>query len=192
MRSQGLHFELSFGMDDAASGDPASSAEPVLLRDAGPIAIRGRIDRVDRVEFEDRRGLLVVDYKTGRLPTQRQMIEGQNLQAPLYAAAAGKLLGEECLGGVFHRIGPAGAKTKQYFAAIREYGGQLKPDDDYPKRHQETLALVGQFVQAMRAGRFDVLPTHDCPMRCPFKRICHFSQARLQATRPQDGPGGAS
>jgi len=182
LNREGLHFELGFGMADAepASLDPASRAEPVAVATpAGTVRVRGRIDRVDRIRFEDRRGLMVIDYKTGRLPAGADILAGRSVQLPLYAAVVAQMLGEGCLGGAFHRIGPARSAYERLFAAVSRHGGRYKLSDRYEADLAAAIEHVGRFVQAMRAGRFDLMPTHQCPSYCPFRRICHFSQARL-------------
>jgi len=51
---------------------------------------------------------------------------------------------------------------------------------------------VGEFLTAMREGRFDLLPTDDCPGYCPFRQVCQFSPARNELKRPsQRRSGGA-
>jgi len=191
-----LHFELAFGPDvePAAEGGEAGGAEPVVLATpAGDIRLRGRIDRVDRVRFDDVEGLLVVDYKTGRLPTEDDMKSGRSVQMPLYAAAVEALLGAECIGGAFHRIGSPTARFERFFAAvtISRGGRAYKLDEEYDEKRRNALEIVGRFVRQMAAGRFDLLPTHDCPAYCPFRRICHYSPARgrIRAAAAGDGEG---
>jgi ATP-dependent helicase/nuclease subunit B len=136
------------------------------------------IDRVDRAAFEEFRGLMVIDYKTARLPSRADIVSGRNLQLPLYAAAASAMLGGACLGGVFERIGPSNAARQRLFAAMSKHRGKYKSDNEYEDDLRTAIEHVGQFVQAMRTGRFDLLPTHQCPSYCPFRQICHFSRAR--------------
>ena len=176
------HFELAFGRPrgDDDPVDPASSAEPVVLpTPAGPLRLRGKIDRVDWVETEDHAGLLVVDYKTGALPTQADMNAGRNLQAPLYAAAAEAMLHRDCLGGAFHGIT---RNTAAHFSALRPPRGD---DRTFAQRRTDAMATAGWFATAMRSGLFDALPTHTCPSWCPYRRICHYADARADLKRPR-------
>ena len=186
LNTESLHFELAFGqeIDDAEAHDPASGPEPLTIATpAGEIRVRGRIDRVDRVRFEDVEGLLVVDYKTGRLPTDSDFAEGRSLQVPLYAAAAEALLGATCVGGAFHRIGEGRASRERFFAEVTASHGRAgyKVDEKYEEKLQAALATVGWFVEGMAAGRFDAAPTHPCPSYCPYRRICHYSPARAES-----------
>ena len=175
------HFELAFGQPrgDDEPVDPASSAEPVVLpTPAGRVRLRGKIDRVDWVETEDHAGLLVVDYKTGGLPTQADMNAGRNLQAPLYAAAAETMLHRDCLGGAFHGIA---RRTVAHFSALHPPRGD---DRTFSQRMTDAMATAGDFAAAMRGGLFDALPTHTCPSWCPYRRICHYADARADLKRP--------
>ncbi|HEY8449138.1 MAG TPA: PD-(D/E)XK nuclease family protein, partial [Bacillota bacterium] len=74
--------ELAFG---EAGGLPPL----ILASDAGPVALRGRIDRVDVAEVAGQTWLRVIDYKSGRrsLPLA-DVYHGLALQLPLYLAVA--------------------------------------------------------------------------------------------------------
>lgn len=90
-----IGIEVPFGFETSGRPDPLAQEEPVTL-DLGPelrFALRGRIDRIDRLgphEYE------VVDYKTGYCwrPTKRDALlgQGQRVQHALYALAAEQLL----------------------------------------------------------------------------------------------------
>lgn len=113
---------------------------------------------------------------------------------PLYAEAARQLLGCDCLGGVFHRVGRSKKLQEHYFARMRFIRGRYAEVDDYEDLLSKVLARVGEFLQAMREGRFDVMPTADCPSYCPFRQICHYSPARDEVKRPPktEGEEGAT
>jgi len=171
---EGLHFELSFAAEHFAPQmrDPASRSEPVVITTpSGAIRLRGKIDRVDRIELEGGRALRVVDYKTGGLPERKDIKEGRNLQLPLYTLAAEQILGGPCAGGEFHRIGED--ETRRFPAA------------DTP----EAVELVGRLVAQMREGRFDLLPTDKCPSYCPYRQICQYSPVRAARMQPAETEG---
>jgi len=192
-----LRFELSFGVELEADQphDESSTPEPVTVAtSAGEIHLRGRLDRVDRVAFDDVEGLLIVDYKTGRLPSEKDVLEGRNLQMPLYAAAAEALLGSKCVGGAFHRIGSGAGRFERFFAAVTTARGlaPYKIDQDYDAKLDAAMETVGQFIRRMAQGRFDALPTHDCPGYCPLRQICQYSPVRAERkTPPGDADAGA-
>jgi ATP-dependent helicase/DNAse subunit B len=83
-------LELAFGL-------PESELPPLELAEEG-ISIRGRIDRVDRIDGH----ALVRDYKSGRTAYEVAKWEKDNrLQVPLYMLAVRELLGLEPAGGVY-------------------------------------------------------------------------------------------
>jgi RecB family exonuclease len=93
-------FEAAFGMD----GNP-----PLLIprADGTPIRIRGRIDRVDLLKDSadtDTPRALVIDYKTGKVPTATDVKSGKDMQLQVYMLAASELmpnLGAQAVGGWF-------------------------------------------------------------------------------------------
>ena len=127
-------------------------------------------------------GLLVVDYKTGRLPSEADIDEGRNLQLPLYAAAAEQILGRPALGGVFHHVGEN--PRMRFFAAFKFAHKKYSACEDYPQRQAAAMAKAQEFINGMSGGRFDLLPKKKCPTWCPYRRICHFSPARLPLKSP--------
>ncbi|MCD4823757.1 MAG: PD-(D/E)XK nuclease family protein [Phycisphaerae bacterium] len=184
-----LNFELAFGMagTSAEMSDPASQPVPVEIQTpAGVIRLRGRIDRVDRVEFEGLAGLLVVDYKTGSLPKSDASKTGQNTQVPLYTIAAEQLLGEQALGGAFHGI--AGGKAKfSYFAAIKLSRGKLSVQEDYQQMRDAAIETIGRFVTSMGQGQFALQPVEHACKYCPYRQACHVSPARAEVKMQQAG-----
>ena len=190
MPAESLHFELSFGMGTAAAGS-ADVADPVdiAIAPGRTIGVKGRIDRVDRVTFEASEGLLVVDYKTGSLPGVHDIRSGRSVQAVLYSAAVERMFGPEVFGGAFHRV--AGDLAEQYFARVKRYRGGIVADGAYESNRDQAMAQIGRFVDAMRAGQFDLAPTGRCPSYCPFRRICRYSEPRAEVKRPDDDRGAA-
>ena len=182
-RGEFLCFELGFGIESRPSelSDARSTAAPVEVQTpAGAFRLKGKIDRIDAVDIDDQARLLVVDYKTGRLPTAKDVQQGRNLQVSLYQVAAAKLLGQECCGGVFWRIG--GDKGQRCLGV--QWDGRYAVDDDYDIAH--SLQIVGDYLTSMRHGRFDLTPTAACPSYCPYGMICHFSKARDDIKRPDN------
>jgi hypothetical protein len=123
-----------------------------------------------------------VDYKTGRLPSEADIDEGRNLQLPLYAAAAEQILGTPAMGGVFHHVGED--PRMRFFAAFKFARKKYAACEDYPQRQAAAMAKAQEFIDAMGGGRFDLLPKNKCPTWCPYRRICHFSPARLPLKSP--------
>ena len=179
-----LHFELAFGTGRAGGGlrDPASTDEPITIdTPAGPIGIRGKIDRIDRIRLDDVEGLLVVDYKTGRLPRAADINAGLDVQLPLYAAAVGRLLDAQVVGGSFHKIGAGSTgPTERLFAAVKKRGDKYSVNEQYQQNTSAVFERIGGFIDAMRTGRFDTFDAHNCASYCPYRQICHHSDARAE------------
>ena len=172
--AQSLHFELRFGPSAGTdqAEDPSSTDDPLEVKTpAGVVRLRGKIDRVDEVSAKAGEGLFVVDYKTGTLPSQADMDAGRNLQIPIYSLAAEKILASSCIGGAMHGFG---GKKPVHFSLVKKAQGR----DAYPQRLTQAVEKIGQFVDAIRQGRFDLMPTHDCPSYCPYRQICQFSPPR--------------
>jgi superfamily I DNA/RNA helicase/RecB family exonuclease len=184
--AEAVRFELGFGLpaERAADADPASRPEPAeLATDDGTLRVQGKIDRVDCVDAETGPAWLVIDYKTGSLPTRADMDEGRSVQLPLYAAAVEAAFGVAAVGGEFHRIGGKG-ETRRFAA-----GGKTSVEE-YAEQRDAVLAKAAAFVESIRAGRFDLLPTHDCPSWCPARSVCRFSPFRRELKSGGEGRDG--
>jgi len=119
-----------------------AEAEGSLTLDgpAGSFELRGVADRVDRLADGS---LCIIDYKTGVLPTEAEMLRGEAPQLPLEAAIA--------LAGGFSGL-PAGEVSRLSYWRVsggRE-PGQIKdikkPGSDLARQAQESLTeLIAKF-----------------------------------------------
>lgn len=137
-----------------------------------PLRIHGKIDRVD----ETPNNLVVIDYKTGSIPTQRQVRQGKSAQLPLYALAL--------------RNHPW-AKDKDLITRYAKLpaAGDVKPwalDDaieEDAKVIDNVVHLLQQSRDAIEAGDFRVNPqAPECPPFCAMRRVCRvnaFSRQKL-------------
>jgi ATP-dependent helicase/DNAse subunit B len=155
-------FEWSFGMTPRFGSDGRSTDQPLVLgRLPGQIELQGKIDRIDSNDDTYR----VIDYKTGRLPVDRQVRQGLCLQVPVYMMAVeellygGKLNGE----GAYSSVGQAG----------KEFVLPGKKDS-----REELLAVTREFVlrwtAGIRSGAFPARPGADCPPYCIASAYCRF------------------
>ena len=155
--------------------------------------------------FGDQAGLLVVDYKTGPLPTEKDILHARNVQLPLYVEAAKTLLHNErpgsephadWLGGAFHRVGGEG--EMRFIGRLSRRGRQYKLNDPpatpAEAPHHHMLQRITAHIHAMRHGDFRALPAADCPSYCPYRQICHVSPARTKIKTDAEtrGPVSAS
>jgi len=103
------HYELSVGkvLENPDNIDPFSSAQPLLYqRNEEKYFFSGKIDRV---EIAENGALLVVDYKSGYLPTFQEIWKGERLQLPIYLKMVFELLKNQyqnlhMAGGVFYSL----------------------------------------------------------------------------------------
>jgi len=178
--SSQMHFELGFGLARPAAddADPASSSEPIMMTtQAGNVRVRGRIDRVDRLDCGEG-DLFVVDYKTSTVPAYADIDGGRALQVPIYAEAVEQMLLLACTGGAYHSLR---RRAEREFSPRKAVRGDER---SFRERREAIADTIGSFVQSMKEGRFDALPTHDCPSYCPFRQICHYSPARAELKHP--------
>ncbi len=188
--ARSLYFELGFGLPERRDeeADPASRPEQVEL-EAGEyrIRLRGRIDRVDEIVTADGAALLAVDYKSGRMPTGKDIVAGRDLQLALYAKALEAMFkgtpnrdvlrfgvpDMQCAGGVYHDLRD---NKHRYFAAFKV----PRQKKNYEELLAGAMEAVGRYVRAMREGRFDAIPSGKCSKWCPYRQICHYSPARAR------------
>jgi hypothetical protein len=178
-------FELGFGMTSRAGrGDPASRPDPVQVQ-AGPhtISLRGQIDRVDEVSAGGRRKLLAVDYKTGHAPTRNDIAAHRDLQLALYTSALAVLFEQGCAGGAYHQLADA---ARRYFAEYQLSRGKLRQVEGFEEMLTSAMAAVGQYIDAMREGRFDAFPSKGCQSWCPYRQACQYSPYRADLKRPPE------
>lgn len=169
-RRRPVAAELRFGGDDGFA---------IELPDGRRLALRGSIDRVDRLP--DGR-LVVVDYKTGRSvrrgAPEDPLLGGRTLQLAVYAAAAGARLGAPVATVEYRLVGRD---------AVRRFPS---PADAHVDALAPTLAAL---VADVEAGRF--LPgAHGA--RQPGRPTCwvcdpHGLLARQQARRARTLAAGS-
>ena len=139
------------------------------------ILLTGTVDRVDRSS----RGLVVIDYKSGRIPLGR-LYKGWGFQLPLYYLLAANHYQEEVESAFFFHIEPP-------FEA-RPRGVRL-PDND--NRGWTVLAesyrdLALEATRAILSGKFPVtlVGTSQAGCReCNFRDVCRMDSAKAARLR---------
>jgi RecB family exonuclease len=150
------HFEVAFGpAHDPAPGEP-HLAEPleIELGDGRTLKVSGRIDRIDaRADG----GLVLRDYKTGKVPRDEGGIfrGGKQLQIPFYVLAAEKLF--------------PGRPVVQAFLDYVDGGRQVALDLAAVRGESFRLLLRG-LVDSIAAGVFVQEPS-VCDW-CDFTAVC--------------------
>ena len=140
-------------------GRGAAEAVRIDLK-GGPILVQGAVDRVDR----DRRGLHVLDYKTGSAyrftPASAVFDGGRRMQHVIYAEAVERLLGEPV------------DRISYVFPTTR---GQNEERTFGRERVRPGLRMLGVMLDQVASGR--LLPTDDaddCRI-CDFASVCRVS-----------------
>ncbi len=141
-----------------------------------PLAIRGRVDRIDIAE--DGKHFLVIDYKTGKAKSIiNRVYDGRHLQLPLYISAVKAYLLPDAfaLGGLIIEVkgtapGQSTNKTAGKTQGIvrKEFEGKSfrvgkaksKVDDSVFEEVLEcATAYAAKYIKAIRRGEFS--PKHD-------------------------------
>jgi len=121
----------------------------------GGAAIKGRLDRLDRVNGE----VLVIDYKTGKPKTQEDA--EKSLQLSIYALAA------QSMGHIPSALAFVNLRNCTAVEAQRT-SQQLR----------EAAAKVKEVAGKIAAGAFDPKPGQGCT-RCSYNSICPAQEAPL-------------
>ena len=172
-------LEVGFGLPGDDAGESLGSAAPVDLRLSGRrhVRIRGRIDRIDRL---DTGGYEVIDYKTGRFDRREwtgTFRGGRMLQHALYGLAATELLRAE--DATVH------VERGTYYFSTRR-GRRQRVSVAAPPA-AEVVTLLDHLFDVAAAGAFvHTADEHDCRY-CRFAAAClkdHGRAARKLAADP--------
>jgi ATP-dependent helicase/DNAse subunit B len=209
------HFEISFGrpLISAEAHDPLSTENPFIYQDKGEkFHFSGKIDRI---EISSDGSLLIVDYKTGRIPTLREMWDGQRLQLPLYLLAIHHHLKKtypklKMAGGAFYALGRENEIEKKItFLDDKQkvVAGELFKSARFPNQKfkiDNSPASLNQFLQRVmdhtvgyirdiREGNFShTLDESHCKSRdgklCEYLPLCRVSWMKQAYLRSQSLP----
>src|SRR5829696_3982106 len=186
------YFEVSFGGTRSSAKDPDSKEEPLeLSRETfvgeEKIKISGQIDRVD-VARDDT--IIAYDYKLSTGASRSDITSGRSLQLPIYLEALEKLILPEhpIAGGGYYVIRGAQDRRNKglYRASQLDYlrlraKNSVFTDEDWQRIRNEVVARVWDFLDGMRAGRFDVDPSErykTCRF-CDYSSVCRYDRDRI-------------
>lgn len=141
----------------------------ILEGAAGPLRVRGAIDRIDEVDGR----LLVLDYKTGSTPIQEgELIAGRNVQMLLYLRAAAALYPDrELLGAAFLHVGKKTLSGVVSLDLQPELALSLLADAQANLQQRVLLARQGIFINSPSkpSGGGEV---RQCSSYCEFSQLC--------------------
>lgn len=181
---------------DAEAERPDLVPEDVELRfdglAVGPVAVRGVIDRVDRLPNGAR---LVTDYKTGTPPTRARVEAGLAFQGLAYAAHVEAATGAPVASAFLSLARPDAIRRTTFAgdpaaldAACTSSERRTALDLDADARAAR-IADVGRALDRLVAGAFPPTPhgrtLAGCP-RCPFRRVCRLDELRHATRGPVD------
>ena len=162
-----IGFEVSFGFGESGG---LNCTTPITLELAEDVAvrIRGRIDRVDRVDDN----FVIWDYKTGSMAQydERDLLKrGTHLQWALYAYALNSILRQQ--------NEPSRVQLSGYvFPGDREHGRRLSETPPAPETLANVLRPLLELVE--KGGFFHIQKSQECDY-CIYNRVC--SKERLDA-----------
>ncbi len=186
------HFEVRFGpetrgsSDDAA--DPASTEVPFELELGDErILLTGQIDRVDIGHVHGVTVLNIIDYKSGKEVqlSEDKVRSGHQLQLPLYALAAERLLLADrqamtLATGYWSIRGKGFHAKKGGFLQVRELDGEtLGASQQWRALQPDILSRVQEIIHGIRQGDFPVYNQDEqCTRGCELSTICRIGQIR--------------
>lgn len=189
---QPSYFELGFGMEHGIRDEESTPDFLVMIRPGttklanDSIKLRGQIDRIDVAEDGT---LIAYDYKLSRGASEKDMIDGRDLQMGIYLDAIEELFfkGNNVAGGGYYVLRSCDRNRGLYRKAYDSYthlGSSVRSrfDDDNWFEHRATMrSRIWQFVDKIRAGRFVVDPTapeQTCG-NCDYAAVCRYEKFRI-------------
>ncbi len=163
--SEGIGFEVAFGMPSGDGRDPDFAREaPIEIALPGErrLRVRGSIDRIDRIgdnRYE------VIDYKTGSFyePRFRGTFGGATrLQHAIYAIAAETVLGERYPGARVTR------STYWFPSAHGRQQQKVVADNTTPR----TVTVLRDVCDTIAAGVFVQAETEGACKFCDYAPVC--------------------
>ncbi len=166
-----VHFEYSFGLEERANRDTASTPSEAVL-DNGE-RLRGAIDLIEK--HPARGTLRITDHKTGRPPHDLpKYIAGGALMQPLaYAMAAEKLLGAAC--------------EMSRLSYCTERGGYQEIPFDITPRHRAFFHHAMSLIDGeISRGFLPAAPQAGACEYCDYQSVCGPGEERRTARKNRD------
>jgi ATP-dependent helicase/DNAse subunit B len=186
------------------------AADPELVRlgeiEINDIRMRGKVDRVEIYHRGDEILFAVADYKTGKPPTRRDVIEGLSLQLMVYLEVIRRLLAQHFslpveqvrpVGGIYYRLNAQEIDTDStYLFVPNEVKGKLSdggiveknksrydPDtiDALQEMVDRTFNYSQEYVDGISSGIFPVTPheVNRVCRGCDYQSTCRVSEVKI-------------
>lgn len=175
-------LELAFGRSQ-------NSLPPLTLSiEDGPVNFSGQIDRVDT----DGEYYILLDYKSGGVPTGTELKNGQALQLPIYALALEQLCHiqpEKILGAGYYELKSGKRKGGMWQEELSKQLPWLEHTRLKGRSFNEIMTIaktaLNSCVHNIRQGVFPAQPVVKCPSYCPYTDICRF-KLKNSSTHEED------
>lgn len=188
------YFEVSFGGKTGSKSESDSRLQSDEAIRVGKILLRGKIDRID---IDQEHGLFsILDYKTGRTPSQQRIRRGVSLQLPLYLKVAEGLLRRELgvgltgVGGLYYKVMEEkrvlGIAVKDFMEdAFEKLGqsssaGRVESLSELQSLIEETIHKSEAYVNGVTEGTFPLVwkdqVTTSCKS-CGYRNACRVNAA---------------
>ncbi|HEX2952469.1 MAG TPA: PD-(D/E)XK nuclease family protein [Bacillota bacterium] len=160
-------FEVVFGGKEAG-------IELTIADGEEQIRLVGKIDRIDM--RPDGKRFMILDYKTGNVPSHADIINGLDLQMPIYIMAAEEIFKDAEAGSAVYcslkkHERNAGLWRKAW---IKECGLSFrngKEDDEWSALIDNSKKYLIQYGRSIRNG--DFRPTlGECASYCSYRSVC--------------------
>jgi hypothetical protein len=187
------YFEVAFGGVRSTGRDPDSRDEPLeLSRETfvgeERLKVSGQIDRVDVARDQT---LIAYDYKLSTGSSLEDIKSGRSLQLPIYLEALEKLIlpDHRIAGGGYYIIRGGNERRNRglhrtgavNYSGINPRLSSVVSDDDWQQIRDDVIARIWEFLDQIRAGKFEVAPAEKektCRF-CDFKAVCRYDRYRI-------------
>jgi ATP-dependent helicase/nuclease subunit B len=171
-------FEVSFGLERGAS-EGIEEAVNIEIGLRGSFSLRGKIDRIDRLENNQYR---VIDYKTGSSSSYEDFEcfgKGRILQHALYAVAAEQIIKKRGMDS-----SPQVVQSGYYFPTMKG-GGQEFLAERFDRGRLESL--LNELLSILSRGNFVVNPEVECSY-CDFNPVCGEDSPKRAKAKKDGNP----
>lgn len=182
-----LHFELSFGQ----VGKKTRPNQSVKLSEN--LNLRGKIDRIEVRENNERLEFIIADYKTGNAPPKNEIHSGRSLQLPLYTLVTMHLLSNNeqkttaAVGGIYYlpfaRTGEKYVSLPFFSESVKElpiYAGYktLKPlqQGDFNQLLEQAVSISTNHLKRISETDFSIAPLPYACNKCLYSSVCRISE----------------
>ena len=169
-RSRAAGWVTDYVADLDPTDEPAGT-ERTVGTTTGTLALSGRVDRIDRRGDE----LVVVDYKTGRVPSTDDEARGSPALAA-YVLGVRRTLRRPCSRVELHHL-PSGT--------VASFEHTERSLANHVRRAEDVAADIARATEAVEAGQsrdeaFPTAPGRQCSW-CDFRPSCPAGQAAAPA-----------